>query len=98
MATPSVEPPHNIQQNRTTPQLDDSLYELRDDIFKTAMSCKWGKVCDLFLKNKQVHCQPITHNNDSVLHVAISGAPENIVLKLLKTIETNNSEGIYYSS
>jgi hypothetical protein len=78
------------------PSPGHSIYEWRNEIYKLAMSGKWTEVCDLFLYQKQVRTANITRDYNTVLHVAISSATENIGLKLLETIETSNSRGIYY--
>jgi hypothetical protein len=85
-----------MDASRVEPAEDSTNEQIRSKIYKLAMNRKWKEVCDLFLKNKSVHKENITRDNSTVLHVAISAATEDIILKLLETIENTNSEGIYY--
>jgi hypothetical protein len=96
MATSFDEPPHVIQNPPILEPSKDPNNELRNEIYELTMRGKWKEVGDLFLNNKSVHMEHITRDNGTVLHVAVSGATENIVLKLLQIIEDKNSEGIYY--
>ena len=84
-------------QPPTTIQSSDSIKDkgLGARIFNAAMSLKWKEVVDLFKSNKPVRYEKITRNNDTVLHVAISGATQNIVSQLLEIVESTNTLGIY---
>ncbi|KAJ4734164.1 hypothetical protein LUZ62_010763 [Rhynchospora pubera] len=105
MASPFDQSPQNTQQfptnskssddgihtTETAPPCDESLQkELRKELFRAAMNREWKKLLELY-KNKQVQNQKITRSKDTVLHVAMSGAPEYTVLKLLEIVCQNNS-------
>ncbi|KAJ1701225.1 hypothetical protein LUZ63_001004 [Rhynchospora breviuscula] len=83
----------HIQTTRTPPPRDDSLHrELRKELFRAAMNREWKKLLELYKNEKQVQNQKITRSKDTVLHVAMSGAPEYTVLKLLNIVCENNSQ------
>ncbi|KAJ3705613.1 hypothetical protein LUZ61_009318 [Rhynchospora tenuis] len=104
MASYPGQSPQNIQEMltqtisseddiRTATQqpLDDSLHrQLRKELFKAAMKHEWKTLLDLY-QDKKVQNEKITRAKDTVLHVALSGAPVNIVLKLLEKVDANNS-------
>ncbi|KAJ1701224.1 hypothetical protein LUZ63_001003 [Rhynchospora breviuscula] len=73
---------------------DESMNkELRKELFEAAMRRDWKKLLELYKSNKQAQNLKITRANDTVLHVAMSGAPEYRVLKLLDIVDENkNSE------
>ncbi|XP_078155712.1 uncharacterized protein LOC144551564 [Carex rostrata] len=75
----SVEPPQN-------PSDDNSLYNPRKKLFNQAMKHEWKTVLDLY-KDEKVQGEHITRANDTLLHVAVSSAPEKIVLELLDIIQ-----------
>ncbi|KAJ4746145.1 Ankyrin repeat protein [Rhynchospora pubera] len=71
---------------------DESMNKgLRKELFEAAMRRDWKKLLELYKSNKQSQNQKITRANDTVLHVAMSGAPEYRVLKLLEIVDKNNS-------
>ncbi|XP_078179600.1 uncharacterized protein LOC144573722 [Carex rostrata] len=71
------------------PSSDASLYNPRKDLFKAAMSREWKTVCDLYSKEQKVQGEHITRANDTLLHVAVSGATEKIILELLDIVKEN---------
>ena len=91
MSIPWDEPPQEEVVITMSIPWDDDMYNLRKELFKAAMNQNWIKVLELY-KNKQVQGQHITRANDTLLHVAISGAKEKTVLDLLNIIQDN--EGI----
>ncbi|KAJ3705612.1 hypothetical protein LUZ61_009317 [Rhynchospora tenuis] len=93
--------PQNIQPTQPTSSEDDirtatqqpsdESLKRRKEIFKAAMNREWKTLLDLY-KNKQVQNEKITRAKDTVLHVAMSGAPEYIILRLLDIVEKNTAE------
>ena len=61
----------------------------RKVLFNEAMNRNWDKVKDLYKNNEEVQGKHITRANDTLLHVAVSSAPEKIVLKLLDIVKLN---------
>ncbi|XP_078155730.1 uncharacterized protein LOC144551577 [Carex rostrata] len=83
MSTPSVEPPPK-------PSDDNSLYNpIRMELFNEAMNRNWFKVTRLYYRNEEVQGMPITRAKDTLLHVAVSSAPEKVVLELLNIVQLN---------
>ena len=81
MSKSSVEP-------QPKPTDDTSMYDPRKQLFKEAMNHQWDMVLELY-NDKKVQDQHITRANDTLLHVAISSATEEIVLDLLDILQLN---------
>ncbi|KAJ3705616.1 hypothetical protein LUZ61_009321 [Rhynchospora tenuis] len=77
-----------MDEGNVTPQTS------QESLLQAAMRREWKWVLNVYKNLKDVRSQTITPANDTMLHVAVSAAPINIVLKLLETVKNSSEQEI----
>ncbi|XP_072952017.1 uncharacterized protein [Typha angustifolia] len=72
----------------------DPLEEKRKELFKLAMRGEWEEVIKIYKANPEVQDQRLTRAKGTTLHVAISAGKEDVALRLLAAVSTDNVKKI----